>query len=413
MHFTGRTWRPPYEAHSVIIQAASGCTWHKCRFCSLYKNECFRMSPMEEFEEDLAEIKSYQPNARRIFWTGANPFAMSYENLKLRALTVRDYLIKCQTMAMFASIRDIKNKEVWQLKKLRAMGINGLSIGVESGDDETLALANKGYTSADILEQCRKLDEAGIEYYFVYMTGLAGKGSGYQNAGNSAELFSRLNPYFISVDSLTLFPDTELYQMAQQGLFVPAGEKERIRELQILINNLKIRTHLFANTVSNFAPVTAYLPYDREKVTSELQYVLQAKMQAHQQITPIRTQDMQPPCQHQPAPYGQKRKHMPGHGDPAVHQREHCRKRQDIYEALQGSHGGIPSPEQILIPAPVKDLMDNKQHKHPCPDPLMSGLAPELITHQEKQRRRHQDVQRPLYFCLCVHTASACESFSL
>ena len=143
------------------------------------------MSPVHEFEKDLAEIKSYQPNARRIFWTGANPFAMSYENLRLRALTVRDYLIKCQTMAMFASIRDIKNKEVWQLKKLRAMGINGLSIGVESGDDETLALANKGYTSADILEQCRKLDEAGIEYYFVYMTGLAGKGGGYQNARNS------------------------------------------------------------------------------------------------------------------------------------------------------------------------------------------------------------------------------------
>ena len=232
------------------------------------------MSPMEEFEEDLAEIKRYQPNARRIFWTGANPFAMSYENLRLRALTVRDYLIKCRTMAMFASIRDIKNKEIWQLRKLKAMGINGLSIGVESGDDETLALANKGYTSADILEQCRKLDEAGIEYYFVYMTGLAGKGGGYQNARNSSELFSQLNPYFISVDSLTLFPDTELYQMAQQGLFVPAEEKERIRELQILINNLNIRTHLFANTVSNFTPVTAYLPYDREKVTNELQFVL-------------------------------------------------------------------------------------------------------------------------------------------
>lgn len=232
------------------------------------------MSPIEEFEEDLAEIKSYQPNARRIFWTGANPFAMSYENLKLRALTVRDYLIKCQTMAMFASIRDIKNKEVWQLRKLKAMGINGLSIGVESGDDETLALTNKGYTSTDILEQCRKLDEAGMEYYFVYMTGLAGKNNGYRNAINSAKLFSRLNPYFISVDSLTLFPDTELYKMAQQGAFVPAGEKERIRELQILINNLNIRTHLLANTVSNFVPVTAYLPYDRERVTNELQFVL-------------------------------------------------------------------------------------------------------------------------------------------
>ncbi len=58
---------------------------------------------------------------------------MSYENLKLRALLVRDYLIKCQAMAMFAGIRDIRDKEVWHLKKLRAMGINGLTIGTESG----------------------------------------------------------------------------------------------------------------------------------------------------------------------------------------------------------------------------------------------------------------------------------------
>lgn len=232
------------------------------------------MSPMEEFEEDLAEIKSYQPYARRIFWTGANPFAMSYDNLKLRALTVRDYLIKCQTMAMFSNIRDIKNKEVWQLKKLRAMGINGLSIGTETGDDETLRLANKGYTAADIVEQCQKLDEAGIEYYFVYMTGLAGKGNGYRNAVNSAKLFSQLHPYFISVDSLTLFPDTELYEMAARGEFVPAGEKERIEELQVFIKNLQIRTHLLANSKSNFYPVTAFLPKEREKVIRELQHVL-------------------------------------------------------------------------------------------------------------------------------------------
>lgn len=79
MHFTGRTWRPPYEASSFILQATSGCTYRNCSFCSLYKDEPFRMSPMEEFEEDLAELKHYQPNARRVFLTGANPFAMSYD----------------------------------------------------------------------------------------------------------------------------------------------------------------------------------------------------------------------------------------------------------------------------------------------------------------------------------------------
>lgn len=194
--------------------------------------------------------------------------------MKPYVLTVRDYLIKCQTIAMFASIRDIQNKEVWQLKKLRAMGVNGLSIGTESGDDDTLLLANKGYTSQDILEQCQKLDEAGIEYYFVYMTGLAGKDGGYQNAVKSAELFSRLNPYFISVDSLTLFPDTKLYSMAQAGQFIPAGEKERLMELKTFINHLQIRTHLFADSKSNFYPLNAFLPKERNMLANEIQQIL-------------------------------------------------------------------------------------------------------------------------------------------
>jgi len=235
---------------------------------------------MDEFEMDLEEIKNYIPHARRIFWTGANPFAMNYENLKLRALTVRDYLIKCQTMAMFASIRDIKSKSVHQLKKLRAMGINGLSIGMESGDDETLALANKGYTSVDIVEQLAKLDEAGIEYYLVYMTGLAGKGNGQRNAMNTARTLNQINPhlaenpFFLNIVSLTLFADMELYQMAERSEFVPAGEKERLEELITLTENLQFRTHLLANTSTNYAPVTGYLPKETDKIASELRYIL-------------------------------------------------------------------------------------------------------------------------------------------
>lgn len=255
MNFTGRTWRPPYEASSFIIQATTGCTHNKCRFCNLYKDECFSMTPLDEWRKDLAELASYQPYARRIYWTGANPFAMSFENLKARALAVYDQKVK-------------------QLKILHSLGINGLSIGVESGDDSTLALANKGYTAKDIIEQCRKLDEAGIEYYFVYMTGLAGKDKGYKNAVNSAKVFSKVNPRFVHVDSLTLFEGTELYDMARAGTFIPAGEKERLEELKVFIKNLHIRTHLFANTVSNFYPVTAYLPRDKENILSELQYIL-------------------------------------------------------------------------------------------------------------------------------------------
>lgn len=274
MHFADKTWRPPYEAYSVIIQATTGCTYRQCSFCNLYHGQPFRLAPLTEFEADLAEIRYYQPNARRIFLTGANPFAMHYDQLAYRARLIREYLPKMQTIAMFASIRDIKSKTIAQLQKLRALGINGLTIGTESGDEETLLLANKGYTAADIGCECQKLDAAGIEYYLVYMTGLAGHGGGYGNALHSAELFSQLNPYFISVSSLTLFPHTPLYTLAKQGLFIPAGEKERLYELQTFIQNLNIRTHLLADTRSNYHPFTAYLPKEREKALSELQYII-------------------------------------------------------------------------------------------------------------------------------------------
>ncbi len=274
MHFTGRTWRPPYEAHSCILQLTSGCTYGKCRFCDLYHQEAFRLTPMEEFEADLREIKAYQPHARRVFLTGGNPFALPFARLEAYIGAIRDHLIKCQSIAMFASIRDIQGKDGRQLRRLRAMGVNGLTIGTESGDDAVLALAGKGYTALDILEQCRKLEEAGIEYYLVYMTGLAGRGQGRRNAENSARLFSRLRPYIISVDSLTLLPDTALYGMAQRGAFQPAGERERIRELQTFIEGLELRVHLLANTSTNFYPVTAFLPKERQKILGVLQEVL-------------------------------------------------------------------------------------------------------------------------------------------
>lgn len=37
---------------------------------------------------------------------------------------------------------------------------------------------NKGYTAADIVEQCRRLDRAGIRCCFFYLVGISGTGQG-------------------------------------------------------------------------------------------------------------------------------------------------------------------------------------------------------------------------------------------
>jgi len=65
-----------------------------------------------------------------------------------------------------------------------------------------------------------------------------------------------------------------LYRKAQERKFIPAGEKERLEELQTFIKHLQIRTHLFANSVSNFYPTTAFLPKERDRIVSELQYII-------------------------------------------------------------------------------------------------------------------------------------------
>lgn len=62
--------------------------------------------------------------------------------------------------------------------------------------------------------------------------------------------------------------------MAMDGKFTPAGEKERLVELQTFIKNLQIRTHLFANSKSNFYPLIAYLPKERTTVVNEIQHVI-------------------------------------------------------------------------------------------------------------------------------------------
>ncbi len=270
LHFTGTVWRPPHEALSVLLQVTVGCTHHACKFCGLYGDLRFRVSPMAEIDADLQIIARWQPRARRVFLVGANPFALSYERLVQLADRIRDRLPKVQTIGMFARVDDIARKTDAELRELRARGFTGLSIGTETGDDPTLLRMNKGTTAAEILSQSRRLDEAGIEYYFTYMTGLAGAGNGERAARATAELFNRTHPFLIGVVSLTVFPDTVLGREAQAGLFREAGELERLDELRMLLERLEIPVTIDAHTVSNAVPLFGRLPEDRTRLLREL-----------------------------------------------------------------------------------------------------------------------------------------------
>ena len=276
MHYTGTIWRPPYEAYSLLIQVTAGCTHHSCKFCTLYEDLPFkfRMSPLSEVKSDLAEASKYYKNAPRIFFTGANPFVLTTDKLKKLAEMVKKYYPNYQTIGCFGRITDLYNKTVDDLKELRALGYDGITFGVETGNDEALAFMNKGFRSSDTIEQAKKLEKAGISYNFFYLTGISGAGRGEYGGKETAKVFNQLHPQIIESSMLTIYETSELYQEIQKGNWKEESELEKLAELKVLIENLTIQTRIVTDGASNLIQVRGNLPADKEKLVKYLERLI-------------------------------------------------------------------------------------------------------------------------------------------
>lgn len=293
MHYTGTIWRPPYEASSLLLEVTAGCTHHRCKFCTLY-NELpfpFRMSPLEDVESDLREAQLWstdpigmlaarlqgRPRAegiRRAFLTGANPFVLRYDRLMAIAGLIGQYMPSIQTIGCFARITDISLKSDEELACLRGAGYDGLTIGVETGDGEALAFMDKGYTAADIVEQCRRLDRAGIHYSFFYLAGISGEGRGEAGAEAAAAVCNQLRPERIGVNMLTVYPDSVLYQEIQRGIWKEESELEKYQEIRILLEKLDIPVQFAALGASNAVQFQGTLPEDRGTLAAVLDRIV-------------------------------------------------------------------------------------------------------------------------------------------
>ena len=294
MHYTGTIWRPPYEASSLLLEATAGCTHHRCKFCTLYNDLPFRfrMSPLADVESDLqeAQLLSTDPIAlltarlqglprpehiRRAFLTGANPFVLSGRRLMDIAELIQKYMPSIKTIGCFARITDVTQKSDEELASLRQAGYDGLTIGIETGDDEALDFMNKGYAAADIVEQCRRLDRAGIGYSFFYLVGISGAGRGEIGAKATAEVCNQLHPALIGVNMLTVYPDSELYQEIQRGRWKEESELEKYREVRTLLENLNIPTRFAAMGASNAFQFQGSLPEEREVLAAALDRIIE------------------------------------------------------------------------------------------------------------------------------------------
>ena len=288
MNMTGIVYRPPYEANSLLLQVTLGCSHNKCTFCYMYPDVQFKVCPMEEVEADIEEATHYCPNVKRVFLEHGDAFVLSAEKLLKIADAIHRKLPRVETIAMYASIQNIKSKTDEELRQLRTAGIHGLDIGVESGLDAALTYMNKGHTAAEAREQLLRLTEAGMDYSFNAILGCGGAELWKENADATADLINAVQPHLLFIGSLHAQPGCRLYQDMRNGTFKECTIGQLLDEQERLIRRLDLKdTYYFGSHPSNLVPMQAKLPDQKQDMIEAVQETRE-QLRAHLDEFPVR-----------------------------------------------------------------------------------------------------------------------------
>jgi len=124
--YNGTIYRPPVEAETYLLPVTEGCTHNACRFCSMYKGIPFKVITLCDVEEYLdTTVPLYRRmgiDLSRIYLLGADPFALSFNKLKERIELIKAYVPECETITMYAAVRNIMTKSDDELRQLKTDG---------------------------------------------------------------------------------------------------------------------------------------------------------------------------------------------------------------------------------------------------------------------------------------------------
>lgn len=239
MNYEGQICRGPMERSSFMLPVEVGCAYNGCKFCTLFKHLKYRELPMEQIEEELKRVSTVGGNPRTVFLGDGNAFGLSTEKLLAIIERVHVHFPGCEGIHMDATVTDISRKSDEDLRRLYEAGVRHLYLGIESGLDDVLAFMNKDHTLEQAYRQIDWMREAGLIYDAHFMTGIAGKGRGIENAEYTAEFFNRTRPSRMINFSMFLHERAALYEEIQKGTFRPADELENLIEERRLLELLK------------------------------------------------------------------------------------------------------------------------------------------------------------------------------
>lgn len=272
MRYEGSVYRPPSEAHSLILQITIGCAHNKCTFCSMYKDKKFRIRDLQEVMEDLEYAKLHYGTIKRFFLADGDALVLKTDHLVTILDEIKRLFPECERIGIYATPKDILRKAPEELKRLHDHGLGIAYMGVESGSERIIKDIKKGVTRDEMIEAGKKMKAAGIDLSITLISGLGGKEHWQEHAAESGSIISAMNPKFVGLLTLMLEPGTEIYQDIQTGKFQVLSPEEVLLETEEMIKNIDVSEACIfrSNHASNYFSLKGTLPEDKQRLLREL-----------------------------------------------------------------------------------------------------------------------------------------------
>lgn len=273
LSYTEPVFRPPSEWKSLILQVTNGCSWNKCTFCDMYTSESKKFKPKkpELIEQELVTIVESNLPVGRVFLADGDAMMLPFNRLKEILLLIKQYLPQVTRVSSYCLPRNLTNKTVEQLTELRALGLSLLYVGCESGDDEVLALIEKGETYQSSLVALSKIKQSGIKSSVMILNGLGGPELSKQHAINSAKLMNAAQPEFLSTLVVSFPLGEERFAKNFHGRYRQLNQQELFQEMSTLLQNLELDKTIFrSDHASNYLVLKGILGKDKQQLLDKV-----------------------------------------------------------------------------------------------------------------------------------------------
>ena len=275
MHYSGAVYRPPSEAHSLIVQCTLGCSHNKCAFCIMYKEKKFSINPLEQVLGDLAEARSYYARIERIFLADGDALILPMDYLLAVLDFIRDSFPECERVSAYASTKALMRKSDEELRTLREHGLAMVYVGLETGLEPLLKKYDKGVTAEEIITHSLRAKAAGMTLSVTAINGMGGREQSEAHAVATAAALSRIKADYVAMLTLRVYSGTPLHDWIERGELTMLGPKELAAENRVILQHIDSEGSVFrSNHASNYLPLKGTLNRDRDALIAQIDRAL-------------------------------------------------------------------------------------------------------------------------------------------